>query len=132
MSKLEEAKARKRKELINTLELKKKELQSHFDEGANKAIEFGKGMMIMGTGALLVYIIVDRYLESKFKTNPKKEEGPVSETKASINKLLFPVFAFILQQSASSLFSAGQGRLIDYLESKNKKDEHIQKSIPTK
>lgn len=132
MSKLEEAKARKRKELIETLELKKKELQSHFDEGANKAIEFGKGMMILGTGALLLYTILDRYLESKFRTNTKKEEAPISETKSSINKLLFPIFAFILQQSASSLFSAGQSRFIDYLESKKKKDERIQKGIPTK
>ncbi|MCB0504271.1 MAG: hypothetical protein KDC58_02100 [Cyclobacteriaceae bacterium] len=121
MSNLEEIKAKKRKELIATLEQKKKELQLHFDEGANKAIEWGKGMIVIGTGVLLLYTVLDRYLEVKFRSNAKKEDRPISETKSSINKLLLPIFSILLQQGASTLFSSGQKKWIDYLESKKGK-----------
>ncbi|MCB0496246.1 MAG: hypothetical protein KDC79_08920 [Cyclobacteriaceae bacterium] len=132
MSNLEEIKEKKRKELIATLEQKKKELQSHFDEGANKAIEYGKGMIVIGTGVLLLYTVLDRYLESKFRTSSKKPDAPASETKASMNKLLLPLFTILLQQGASSLFSMSQKKLVDYLKLKKEKNERLQKGIPTK
>lgn len=132
MSRLEELKAKKREELIATLEQKKKELQSHFDEGANKAVELGKGMLVIGTGVLLLYTILDRYLEAKFRTSTKKKDKPVSDTKSSLNKLLYPIFTILLQQGASTLFSSGQKKWIDYLELKKQKNERLQKDIPNK
>lgn len=130
MSNLDELKAKKRKELLDQLEKKKKELQNHFTEGANNAIDLGKGALVMGTAILMVYTILDRYLEARFK--PIEKERVNTKTKSSTNKLLYPFFSIVLQQGASSLFESGQKRLIDYLNYKKKKNERLSGGNPTK
>lgn len=127
MSKLDDLKEKKRKELLEKLEKKKEELQRHFDEGASNAVDFGKGALVLGTTILMLYTVLDRYLEARFK--PIVKERVSSKTKSSTNKLLYPLFTFALQQGASSLFDSGQKRLIDYLKSKKETNERIRKNI---
>ncbi len=115
-----ELKAKRKKELLDQLETKKKDLQKHVTETANKSIEVGKGLLAIGAGVLLLHTIFDRFLESKFK----KEEKPIkgSSAKSSSNKLLYPFFSMLLQQGSSVLFNQGQKQLVQYL--KNKKQTH--------
>lgn len=130
MSNLDKLKAKKRKELLDKLEKKKKELQDHFSEGATNAINLGKGALVMGTAILMGYTILDRYLEARFK--PIEKARTNTKTKSSTNKLLYPIFSIILQQGASSLFESGQKRLIDYLNYKKQKNERLSRNIPAK
>ena len=130
MSNLEQNKAKRREELLATLELKKKALQEHLDEGANKAINVGKGIIVAGTGLLLIYAIFDRYLESKFK--PQKEQSTSSLTKSSVNNLLLPLLSILVQQGTHTLFELGKKKLINYLNTRNQKDERLSESISKK
>lgn len=130
MSRLDELKAKKRKELLDKLEKKKAELQSHFDEGASNAVDFGRGALVLGTTILMLYTVLDRYLEARYK--PIVKERVNSKTRSSTNKLLYPLFTFALQQGTRSLFDSGQKRLIDYLKSKKETNERIRKNIQAK
>jgi len=117
MSDLEKIKAERRKELLAILESKKKELQIHFDQGANKAIDVGKGMMVVGAAGFVLYTIFDRYLESKFRgSNTVSSSG-----KSATTKFMYPIFSMVLQEGASVLFNQGQKMLTDYLQSKKLK-----------
>ncbi len=127
---LEELKAARRKELLAILEHKKKELQKHVEESANKSIDAGKGLLAIGAGVLLLYTIFDRFLESKFRVQQVNSETPSS--KSSSNKLLYPIFSMLLQQGTSLLFDASQKRLVDYLKIKKTKNERLSASISTK
>ncbi len=124
---LEELKAARRKELLAILEHKKKELQKHVEESANKSIDAGKGLLAIGAGVLLLYTIFDRFLESKFRVQQVNSETPSS--KSSSNKLLYPIFSMLLQQGTSLLFDASQKRLVDYLKIKKTKNERLSASI---
>ncbi len=130
LNKLEQEKAERRKELLAILENKKKELQKHFEESANKSIDAGKGLLIIGTGALLLYTIFDRFLESKFRVRHTAKEE--SSSKAVSNKLLYPIFSMILQQGSSLLFNESQKRLVDYLKNKKLNNERLPASISNK
>ncbi len=127
---LEQEKAERRKELLAILESKKKELQKHFEESANKSIDAGKGLLVIGTGILLLYTIFDRFLESKFRVKHTAKEA--SSSKAVPNKLLYPIFSMMLQQGSSLLFNESQKRLVDYLKNKRSKNERISASISIK
>ncbi len=126
---LEELKAARRKELLAILEHKKKELQKHVEESANKSIDAGKGLLAVGAGVLLLYTIFDRFLESKFKT--QQINNNTSSSKSSSNKLLYPIFSMLLQQGTGLLFDASQKRLVDYLQTKKTKNERLSASIST-
>jgi len=125
MSNHYELKAKRKKELLAKLESKKKDLQKHFEDTANKSIDAGKGLLAIGAGVLLLYTIFDRFLDSKFKPVISNKEG--SSSKSSTNKLLYPILSMLLQQGSSIIFDQSQKRLIDYL--KNKKQTH--ERIPT-
>jgi len=129
MNNLERLKNERKKELLSVLESKKKSLQQHFDEGANKAIDVGKGMIVLGASILLLYTIIDRYLEAKFRS----KSGSTSETstKSSTNKLIYPLLSMALQHGANALFNTGQKRLVDYLK-KKLKNEHLSGNISKK
>jgi hypothetical protein len=125
-----ELKAKRKKQLLAQLESKKKELQKHFEDSANKSIDAGKGLLAIGAGVLLLYTLFDRFLESKFKTtNTAKKD---SSSKSSTNKLLYPIFSMLLQQGSSVLFDQAQKRMVDYLKNKKQIDEHLSKSISKK
>ncbi len=126
---LEELKATRRKELLAILEHKKKELQKHIEESANKTIDVGKGLLAVGAGVLLLYTIFDRFLESKFRVQQNNTNA--SSSKSSSNKLLYPIFSMLLQQGTSLLFDASQKRLVDYLKTKKTKNERLSASIST-
>jgi len=129
MNNLEELKAARRKELLAILEHKKKELQKHVEESANKSIDVGKGLLAVGAGVLLLYTIFDRFLESKFRV--QQNNTNTSSSKSSSNKLLYPIFSMLLQQGTSLLFDASQKRLVDYLKIKKTKNERLSASIST-
>ncbi len=130
LNKLEQKKAERRKELLTTLESKKKELQKHFEESANKSIDAGKGLLVIGTGVLLLYTIFDRFLESKFRVKHTTKEDTSSKTAS--NKLLYPIFSMMLQQGSSLLFNESQKRLVDYLKNKKSNNERLSASISNK
>ncbi len=130
MSELEQLKAERRKELLAILESKKKELQKHFEEGANKSIDAGKGLLVIGLGTLLLYTIFDRFLESKFRI--KSSSSNHSSTKAVSNKLLYPIFSMLLQKGTNALFNQSQKRLIEYLKTKQLGNERVPKGISNK
>jgi len=130
LNKLEQKKAERRKELLTTLERKKKELQKHFEESANKSIDAGKGLLVIGTGVLLLYTIFDRFLESKFRVKHTIKED--TSSKAASNKLLYPIFSMMLQQGSSLLFNESQKRLVDYLKNKKSNNERLSASISNK
>ena len=127
---LEQAKAERRKELLAILEIKKKELQKHLGESANKSIDVGKGLLAIGGGVLLLYTIFDRFLESKFRINHSTKAK--SSSKSASNKLLYPIFSMLLQQGSSLLYNESQKRLVDYLKSKKTTNERISGSISKK
>ncbi|MCF6351766.1 MAG: hypothetical protein L3J06_02040 [Cyclobacteriaceae bacterium] len=127
---LEELKVARRKELLAILEHKKKELQKHVEESANKSIDVGKGLLAVGAGVLLLYTIFDRFLESKFRV--QQNNTNTSSGKSSSNKLLYPIFSMLLQQGTSLLFDASQKKLVDYLKTKKTKNERLSASISTK
>ncbi len=116
MTDLEKIKAERRKELVAILEYKKKELQIHFDQSANKAIIIGKGMMVAGAGAFILYTIFDRYLESKFRDNTTHSNA----SKSATTKLMYPFFSMALQESASLLFNQGQKIVTNYFQRKKR------------
>ena len=113
MTDLEIVKAERRKELLAILESKKKDLQIHFDEGANKAIDVSKGMMVAGVGVFVLYTIFDRYLESKFRNT--STSSPTSSGKSAANKLMYPIFSMVLQEGASLMFNQGQKMVNDFI-----------------
>ncbi len=125
-----ELKAKRKKALLAQLESKKKDLQRHFGDTANKSIEVGKGLLAIGAGVLLLHTIFDRFLEAKFKPINNKKEGVSS--KASTNKLLYPLFTMLLQQGSSILFDQGQKQLVDYLENKKQTNERLPTGISSK
>ncbi len=129
-NKLEQQKAKRRKELLDILETKKALLKKHFDESANKSIDAGKGLLAIGAGVLLLYTIFDRYLESRFRT--KHIAKATSSTKSSSNKLLYPIFSMMLQQGSSILFNEGQKKFVDYLNRKKSKNERISANLSIK
>ena len=129
-NKLEQAKVERRKELLAILEIKKKELQKHVEESANKSFEVGKGLLVISTGVLLLYTIFDRFLESKFRVSRSTKEQ--ASTKSASNKILYHIFSMLLQQGSSLLYNEGQKRLVDYLKSKKTFDEHISGRISNK
>ena len=114
MSDLEKLKAERRKELLAILESKKKELQIHFDEGANKAIDVSKGMMVAGAAVFVLYTIFDRYLESKFRNTSSATS--TSSGKSAATKFMYPIFSMVLQEGASLMFNQGQKILNDFIQ----------------
>jgi len=128
MSDLERLKIERKKELLAILEAKKRKLQLHFDEGANKALEVGKGMVVVGAGVLLLYTILDRYLESKFRSNSATE----ASTKSTSNKLIYPLLAMVLQQGTSVLINASQKKLVEYLKNKKLQNDRLSGDISKK
>jgi len=130
LNKLEQKKAERRTKLLATLETKKKELQKHFEETANKSIDAGKGLLVIGAGVLLLYTIFDRFLESKFRVNHSTNDD--ASSKAVSNKLLYPIFSMMLQQGTSLLFNESQKRLVDYLKNKKSNNERLPASISNK
>lgn len=130
MNELEQLKTERRKELLSILDKKQKELVKHLEESANKSIDAGKGLLAIGVGVLLLYTIFDRFLESKFRVSDSKKSN--SSTKASTNKLLYPIFSMLLQQGTSTLFDESQKRLVDYLKNKKQIHGHIPKGISKK
>jgi len=113
MSDLEKLKAERRKELLVILESKKKELQMHFDEGAHKAIEMSKGVMVAGVGVFMLYTIFDRFLESKFRNTTSATSN--SSGKSAATKLMYPIFSMVLQEGASLMFNQGQKAVNDFI-----------------
>lgn len=122
MSKLEQLKAERRKELLAILEKKQKELLKHVEESANKSIDAGKGLIAIGASVLLLYTILDRFLDSKFRPQ-NTSDRPTA--KSSSNKILYPIFSMLLQQGSSALFDEGQKRLVDYLKNKKQFNERV-------
>ncbi|MCF6359472.1 MAG: hypothetical protein L3J29_01775 [Cyclobacteriaceae bacterium] len=120
---LEQIKAERRKELLTILEEKKKSLQKHVAESANKSIDASKGLIAIGAGALLLYTIFDRFLESKFRGQQTK--GSIESSKSGTNKLVHPIFSMLLQKGASWMFDEGQKRFVDYLVNKKTRNERI-------
>lgn len=121
-------KAQRKKELLSQLESKKQDLQKHIGDAANKSVDVGKGLLLIGTGVLIIYSIFDRFLESKFKA-PQIKEGE-SPSKSSTSRLLYPVFSMLLNQGSSFLFDKGQQQLVDYLKNRKLSNERLPKGLP--
>ena len=119
MSNLEKIKAERRKELLAILEAKKRELQIHFDEGASRAIDVSKGLMVAGAGIFVLYTIFDRYLESKFRNSTS--DAATSSGKSAATKFMYPIFSMVLQEGANLMFNQGQKMLNDYIQKKKLK-----------
>lgn len=130
MSELELIKAERRKELLAILENKKIALQKHLEESASKSIDAGKGLLVIGTGVLLLYTVFDRFLESKFRVRTSQSINPSG--KSSSNKILYPIFSMLLQQGSSVLFDEGQKRFVEYLKNKKTTNGDISGNIPFK
>lgn len=130
MSNHETLKAQRKKELLAKLESKKKDLRIHFEDTANKSIDAGKGILFIGTSILLLYTVLDRFLDAKFRT--KSSTNSASTTKSSTSKIVYPIFSMLLQQGMSTIYDQGQKRLVDYLKNKKESDERLPRSLSKK
>ncbi|GEM_PF-4050171 len=94
-------------------------LYKELNSSADRLVEFGKAMAVAGGILYVGYTILDRYLDSKLKTEEKPDD---SGKYATLHKIILPFVALALQQGSTVLLKKAQQMLIDYLEEKNKAD----------
>ncbi len=115
----EATKIRRKSELLAISKRHKIALIKELNLSADRAVNFGKNMAIIGGVLFVGYTVLDRFLEARLKTESKTDKP---NKFATLNKIILPLLSMALQQGSSVLLKRVRNMLIDYLEEKNNDD----------
>ena len=115
----ETTKAKRKSELLEISRKHSTALAKELNISANRAVDFGKNMALIGGVLYVSYTVLDRFLEAKLNTEKKHKEPNKFVT---LNKMIQPLLAMALQQGSTVLLKRARIMLIDYLEEKNSND----------
>ena len=115
----EATKIKRKSELLEISKKHTTALVKDLNISADRAVDFGKNMALIGGVLYIGYTVLDRFLEAKLNTQ-KKDKQP--NKFATLNKMIQPLLAMALQQGSTVLLKRARVMLIDYLEEKNSKD----------
>ena len=115
----EQSKKKKKADLKATATAHQEALYAQLNATADRLVDYGKSMAVIGGILYVGYTILDRYLDARLKTTEKEED---SGKYATLHKIILPFVALALQQGSTVLLKKARLMLIDYLEEKNNPD----------
>ena len=115
----EATKIKRKSELLDISKKHTTALVKDLNISADRAVDFGKNMALIGGVLYVGYTVLDRFLEAKLNTQ-KKDKQP--NKFATLNKMIQPLLAMAIQQGSTVLLKRARIMLIDYLEEKNSED----------
>jgi hypothetical protein len=114
-----EAAKRKRKQvLLNLSKNHQKALYHELNVSSDRVFEFGKNMAIIGGVLYVGYTVLDRFLDTKLKSQKNKTPGKLE----TLNKMILPILAMALQQGSTILLKRARNMLVEYLAEKRNDD----------
>ena len=105
-------KNQRKRELLAKANKHQESLYNDLNSASERAVVFGKNMLVLGGVLYVGYTVLDKYLDAKLARTKKVDPGRFE----ALNKIILPVLAFALQQGSLTLIKKARLMLVKYLE----------------